>query len=173
MEFAIYMARTLQMKFLPYISNWRFNMKTVSLYRPMSLERAMNDLNRYMESFFDSPLAPAERNHLPLVDVQETDNAYRVEAELPGFEEKNIQVHVDNGNLTIESAKEEDKKEKKDDGTYLIRERRTVSFSRSFKLPENADTEAVEAVFKNGVLTLEIKKREEAPKKRLIQINAQ
>jgi HSP20 family protein len=149
-------------------------MKTVSLYRPASLERAMNDFNRYMESFFDSPLAPVEggRNHLPLVDVQETDNTYRVEAELPGFEEKNIQVHVDGGNLTIESAKEEDKKEKKDDGTYLIRERRTVSFSRSFKLPENADTEAVEAVFKNGVLTLEIKKREEAPKKRLIQINA-
>jgi HSP20 family molecular chaperone IbpA len=142
----------------------------------MSMEKAMSDFNRYLESFFDSPLVPVEGerilNHLPLVDVQETDNAYLVEAELPGFDDKGVQVHVDGGSLTIESVKEEEKNGEKKERNYLIRERRKVSFSRSFKLPENADTESVAAVFKNGVLSLEIKKREEAPKKRLIQINA-
>jgi HSP20 family protein len=126
-----------------------------------------------MESFFDSPVSVS--GSVPAVDVQETDNAYLLEAELPGFDEKNIQVHVDNGKLTIESGKEEDSEKEKDGssaGSYLIRERRRVNFSRSFKLPENADTEQVAAVFKNGILSLEIKKRAEAPTRKLIKIDA-
>jgi HSP20 family protein len=152
-------------------------MKAVTMYRPYSIENALSDFDHYMESFFgDSVLAPATRifNHLPAVDVQEKEASYVLEAELPGYDEKNIQVHVDNGNLTIESRQEEEKEQKDKDaknGAFLIRERRTSAFSRSFKLPENADPEQVSASFKNGVLSLEIKKRTEA-QKRLIQINA-
>jgi HSP20 family protein len=150
-------------------------MNTVSLYRPVSVEKAMNDFNRYLESFFDSSLSAMDtqsRGTIPAVDVRETDAGYLLEAELPGIEEKDIEVHVDGGNLTIESRKNEEtkKEEKKDGGNYLIKERRRMSFSRSFRLPENADTEQVAAVFKNGVLSLEIKKRAES-QKRLIKIN--
>jgi len=131
-------------------------MKTVSLYRPL------NVVDQLFNSFFDSPLAPimgdTAMNKLPLVDVQETGDAYVVEAELPGFDEKEIKVHMEGGKLSIEADKAEEKKEEKE-GSYLIRERRNVSFSRSFTLPENADTEAVSAAFKNGVLSLEVKKR--------------
>ncbi|MDR2072073.1 MAG: Hsp20/alpha crystallin family protein [Spirochaetaceae bacterium] len=144
-------------------------MKAVSLYRPASI------VDELLESFFDSPLAPFAGNRilnkLPLVDVQETGNAYLVEAELPGLDEKQIKVHMDGGKLTIESEQNEQADEQKD-GSYLIRERRKASFSRSFTLPENADPESVSAVFKNGVLSLEIKKRTESAK-RLIEINAQ
>jgi HSP20 family protein len=148
-------------------------MKTVSLYRPVSMEKAMNDFNRYLESFFDSPLSPleaGERRWTPTVDVSETENGYLLEAELPGFDEKNIQVHVDGGKLTIESKNEEEAKE--ENRNYLIRERRRVNFSRSFQLPENADTGQVSAIFKKGVLSLEIKKRAESEKRRLIEINS-
>jgi HSP20 family protein len=150
-------------------------MSTVSLYRPVSIEKAMNDFNRYLESFFDTSLSALDtqtRGSIPVVDVQETDSGYLLEAELPGFEEKDIQVHVDGGNLTIESNKNEEtkKEEKKDGGNYLIKERRRMNFSRSFRLPENADTEQVAAIFKNGVLSLEIKKRAES-QKRLIKID--
>jgi HSP20 family protein len=107
------------------------------------------------------------------VDVQETQGAYVLEAELPGFDEKNIEVHLDNGRLTIESRKEE-KTSKGDsqgagEGTYILRERRSAAFSRSFKLPENADPDSISAAFKNGILRLEIKKRAET-QKRIIQI---
>jgi HSP20 family protein len=151
-------------------------MSSVSVYRPVSIEKAMNDFNRYLESFFDSPLSSLDnrtRGDIPAVDVRETDGSYLLEAELPGFDEKNIQVHVDGGNLTIESRREEEakKEEEKKDGNYLIRERRRMSFSRSFRLPENADTGQVAAVFKNGILSLEIKKRAES-QKRLIKIDA-
>jgi HSP20 family protein len=155
-------------------------MKAVTMYRPFTVGDALSDFDRYLESFFgDSILAPAERvlNHLPAVDVREKDDAYILEAELPGYEEKDIQVHMDGGNLTIESKQEDEKERKEKDknakhGTYLIRERRSSSFSRSFKLPDNADPEQVTASFKNGILGLEIKKRGEA-QKRLIRINAQ
>jgi HSP20 family protein len=163
-------------------------MSTVTLYRPLSIENALSDFDRYLESFFgNSPLAPADRifNHLPAVDVREKEDVFLLEAELPGYDEKSIQVHVDGGNLTIESGQAEssqrnvspekdkyaDKNAEKGKDTFLIRERRTSSFSRSFKLPENADPNAVTASFKNGILSLEIKKRSEA-QKRLIQINA-
>jgi HSP20 family protein len=156
-------------------------MKALTMYRPFTIGNALSDFDRYLESFFgdDSMLAPVDRifNHLPAVDVREKENAYLVEAELPGFEEKDIQVHVEGGNLTIESRQEEEKERKEKDkdaksGAYLIRERRSNSFSRSFKLPDNADPDQVTASFKNGVLSMEIKKRGEA-QKRLIRINAQ
>ncbi|MDR0402639.1 MAG: Hsp20/alpha crystallin family protein [Treponema sp.] len=150
-------------------------MNAVSFYRPVSIGKTLNDFDRYLDSFFDSSLSSSDsriRGDIPAVDVRETDAGYFLEAELPGFDEKNIQVHVDGGNLTIESRKEEEtKKEEKKDGNYLIRERRRMSFSRSFKLPENANTEQVSAVFKNGVLSLEIKKRAES-QKRLVKIEA-
>jgi HSP20 family protein len=153
-------------------------MKALTMYRPFTIGNALSDFDRYLESFFgDSMLDPADRvfNHLPAVDVREKADAYILEAELPGYDEKDIQVHVEGGNLSIES-KHDDEKEKKENakdgknGTYLIRERRSNSFSRSFKLPDNADPEQVTASFKNGILTMEIKKRGEA-QKRLIRIN--
>ncbi|MDR2767767.1 MAG: Hsp20/alpha crystallin family protein [Treponema sp.] len=151
-------------------------MKTVALYRPTSIGKAMSDFNRYLENFFDSPLGPftgdSLTNTLPLVDVQEKEDAYLIEADLPGFDGKGVQVHVDNGALTIESVNEEEKKEEQE-ANYLRRERSRISFKRSFKLPDNADTGQVNAVFKNGVLSLEIRKCEEAAKKRIIQINAE
>jgi HSP20 family protein len=154
-------------------------MKTLNVYRPFTLGNALSEFDRYLESFFgDSSLDPVDRmvNRLPAVDVREKGDAYIVEAELPGYEEKDIEVHVEGGNLTIESKREEEKEQKENDknpknGTYLIRERRSNSFSRSFKLPDNADSDRVSAAFKNGLLSLEIKKRGEA-QKRLIQIRA-
>jgi len=152
-------------------------MKTLATYHPNTIQNALSDFDRYFESFFgDSILAPAARmlNHLPAVDIRETENAYVLDMDLPGFDEKNIEVHVDGSSLTIASKQEEARDVKKDEenqGTYVLRERRINSFSRSFKLPENADPESVSASFKNGILNLEIKKRAEA-QKRTIQINA-
>ena len=148
-------------------------MKTMTLYRPNTIQNTLSDFDRYLESFFgDSILSPAAKifNHLPAVDVRETENAYIVDMELPGYNEKDIEVHLDGTSLSVASRQETNQEEKKVEGTYILRERRVNSFSRSFKLPENADPEAVTAAYKNGVLNLEIKKRAEA-QKRAIQIN--
>ena len=153
-------------------------MKTVTLYRPSVLENALSGFDRYMESFFgDNFLSPSERifNRLPSVDVRETDKAYIIEADLPGYDEKDVEIRLDGNSLTIESKKLETKNEERNEenspsGNYLIRERRVSSFSRSFKLPENADQEGICASYKNGILSLEINKKAEA-QTRLIEIS--
>ena len=151
-------------------------MKSLSIYRPHTIQNALSDFDRYFESFFGDNILPAAAkvfNHIPAVDVKETENAYILDMELPGYDENNIEVNVDGSSLSI-SSKQEVQTDNKDDqnkGTYILRERRLNRFSRSFKLPENADPEAVSASFKNGILGLEIKKRAEA-QKRSIQIKA-
>jgi len=149
-------------------------MKTITFYRPNTIQNIMNEFDNCLESL-DSLLPPATRlfNHMPVVDVKETESSYILEMELPGYDDKNIDVLMDGLNLTIASKQtsEEEKKEDDNQGVFLIKERRITSFSRSFKLPQNANPEAVSAVFKNGLLSLEIKKRIEAQKKAIL-INA-
>jgi HSP20 family protein len=98
----------------------------------------------------------------PAIDLVERDNAFELTAEMPGLDEKNIEVNVANGVLTVKGQKEEDKVEKKED--FHLRERRFGSFVRSVLLPETVDAEKIEASFKNGVLKVTLPKKPEAQK---------
>jgi len=152
-------------------------MKAVTMYRPGVFENALTGFDRCLDSFFnDSFPNPSEKifrsfdfqKRLPDVDVRETEKSYVLEADLPGLDEKDIDIHLDSNTLTIETKKSEEKKEEK--AGYMIRERRQASFCRSFALPENADRESISASYKNGVLSVEIQKQAEA-QKRVIQIS--
>ncbi len=99
---------------------------------------------------------------MPAVDVAESEKAYEITAELPGMDEKTIEVKVADGSLTIKGEKQE-KKEEKEKGYYL-RERHYGSFERSFDVPETVDADKIEASFKNGVLTVTLPKKPEAQK---------
>jgi len=99
----------------------------------------------------------------PAVDVVEKDTAYEITAELPGMDEKNIELTVADDMLTIKGEKREEKEEKKKD--YYLSERRFGSFERSFRLPEGVEADKVEASFKKGVLTVTLPKTPEAQKK--------
>jgi HSP20 family protein len=98
----------------------------------------------------------------PAVDIVEKDNAYEVTTDLPGMDEKNIEVKVANGMLTIKGEKREEKEEKKKD--YYLQERHFGSFQRSFRVPEGVDADKVDAQFKKGVLTVTLPKTAEAQK---------
>ena len=96
----------------------------------------------------------------PAVDIADTAKAYEITAELPGMDEKNIEVKLVNGTLTIKGEKQEEKEEKKKD--YYLNERRFGSFERSFAVPESVDEAKIEAAFKKGVLTVTLPKKAEA-----------
>ena len=85
-----------------------------------------------------------------------------ITAELPGMDEKNVEVKLINGVLTIKGEKQDDKEEKKKD--YYMRERSFGSFQRSFQVPEGVDTDKIEANFKKGVLTVTLPKSAETQK---------
>ena len=98
----------------------------------------------------------------PAVDVTETDKAFEITAELPGMDEKSIEVKLANNVLTIKGEKQEEKEEKKKD--YYLHERSFGSFERSFQVPDGVDADKIDASFKKGVLTLTLPKSAEAQK---------
>jgi HSP20 family protein len=112
-----------------------------------------------------SDLLPSRHIHM---DISETDSAYAVKADLPGVEKENISVTADNNVLRINVEKKEEKKE---EGTRWHRYERSSQFlARAIRLPETADMDNMKAQYHNGVLSLEIPKREEAKKTKQITI---
>ena len=100
----------------------------------------------------------------PNIDVRESDKTITLEAELPGMEEKDIDLTVDDGVLTLKGEKRYEHEEK-EEGKAVRIERQYGSFQRSFTLPSYVDDEKVSATFKKGVLTIELPKKTDAPSK--------
>ncbi|WP_028749051.1 Hsp20/alpha crystallin family protein [Rhizobium mesoamericanum] len=106
----------------------------------------------------------------PAVDVVEKDDAFEITAEVPGLDEKNIEVKLANSILTIRGEKTE---EKEKDKSYHVSERRYGSFQRSFQLPEYVDADKVSAAFAKGILKVTLPKTPNAKKNdRKIEITA-
>jgi HSP20 family protein len=99
---------------------------------------------------------------VPAIDFVEHEKAFELTAEMPGLDEKSIEVKVSNDVLTIKGEKTEDKEQK--DKDFYLKERRFGSFERSLRVPETVDADKIEASFKNGVLTVTLPKTEEAQK---------
>jgi HSP20 family protein len=135
-------------------------------YNPTTLD-LLDNASTWFDDFFAGPTFG--QTSVPPVDVRETDSEYLMEVEIPGLTEKDVVVKLDNNLLTISSAKEEKKEEKKNG--YVLRERKSSQFSRSFVLPEGVDREKIAAEFKNGVLHLNFPKVP-AAKPKTIEIKA-
>ena len=135
-------------------------------YNPNSLG-LLDNVSGWIDDFFTTPTFG--RNAVPAVDVRETESEFLMEVELPGLTEKDVEVKLENTLLTISSTKDEKKEEKKNG--YVMRERRSTQFSRSFVLPEDVDREKIAAEFKNGVLQLTFPKVP-AAKPKTIEVKA-
>ncbi|MEZ4361984.1 MAG: Hsp20/alpha crystallin family protein [Kofleriaceae bacterium] len=117
------------------------------------------------ELFAWDPYARTASAFSPTFDVKETAEAFVVRADLPGVEEKDVDVSIHNGVLTVTGARQSE--ERKEGESYYLYERQFGSFSRSFALPDSADAEKVEAHLREGVLTLSIGKRAEAKPRKI------
>lgn len=102
--------------------------------------------------------------NLMKTDIQEHDDGYTLEMDLPGFKKEEIQIELNNGYMTISAAKglDEDEKDKKS-GKYIRRERYTGSCQRSFYVGEDVTEEDIKAEFKHGLLKLFVPKKEAKP----------
>lgn len=105
----------------------------------------------------------------PAVNVKETDQAFQLELAAPGYQKENFEIGLDESRLTIKASREDQNKEENQD--YRRREFYASTFERSFHLPENVDAEHITASYENGILVVEIPKKEEVkPEKRTIAI---
>jgi len=101
----------------------------------------------------------------PLVDIYETDDAFVLKVELPGFTKEDVQIELHNNRLTIRGERKQETEAKEDQ--YHRRERAYGRFERSFVLPTMIDADKVMANFKNGILELRLPKSEAAKPKRI------
>ena len=123
-----------------------------------------SDINRLFDAFM-SPLDTTETHSVmvPKLDVAELKDRFEIKAELPGMEEKDIDLSIEDGLLTISGEKKAETEEK--DKGYYLKECSYGTFSRSVRLPDNIADDKIEAKFKKGVLTIDLPKKEVAPPK--------
>ena len=99
------------------------------------------------------------------MDIYETENELVVKADLPDVNEKDIDIRIENNTLTITGERKFEQQVSKDN--YLRVERAYGTFSRSFSLPNTVNTEAIQADYHNGLLTVHLPKREESKPKQI------
>ena len=127
----------------------------VSLQR--EIDRLFEDFGRGFPAFGPS-FGPREgsRDLMPAIDVTETDGVIEITAELPGLEDKDVQINVTDNLLTIRGEKKNEREEKNKD--YHLVERSYGSFSRSVELPSGVKAEDISAEIANGVLKVTVTK---------------
>jgi len=128
---------------------------------PAVLSNFLNDFER---------VAPAHQQSFPAVNVIEIEDAFKIELAAPGLKKEDFKVNVHENTLTISTEKKEEKTENV--GKYTRKEFNFSTFKRSFALPKNVDGEKIVAIYNDGILGLELpKKEQEKPKEpRLIEI---
>lgn len=112
------------------------------------------------------------KRQLPAVNIKENETDFTIELAAPGLSKEDFNIEVDNNVLTISSERKSENETSDDQGKYTRKEFSFHSFKRSFTLPEIIDENAIKANYENGVLNVQLPKKEEAlPKaKRLIEI---
>ena len=126
-----------------------------------------SSLSRMMDEFFNGGLTDWDNQNLmatqPSVNVIENEDSFDVEVAAPGLKKEDFQLTVEEDMLTISGERKEESE--KSEGTFTKREFNYSRFSRSFQLPESCDSERISAAYKDGVLNLNIPKKEEAKKR--------
>jgi HSP20 family protein len=129
----------------------------------VALQNRMNSLFGNMNNESENPLTTA--SFVPAVDVYEDEKKVVLKLEVPGIEEKDLDVSVENHTLTVKGERKFEKEEKEENFHRI--ERRYGSFYRAFTLPSTVDTENVAAKYEAGVLKLELNKKPEAQPKQI------
>ncbi len=135
-------------------------------WEPFRELRTMEDtINRLWRNYGREAADPTVEGWSVPLDVVREGDEIMVHASLPGVDPENIDVSVEDSVLTIKATTHADVE--REEGEYLMRERRTGSFHRALRLPDTVDTERIQPGYKNGVLTITIPKAESKKAKRL------
>jgi len=133
------------------------------------ITRLQREMNKLFDEVFEGWGLPAfatrQMTFAPRVDLSESDKEVRVTAELPGIDEKNVEVSITADALTISGEKKEEHEQK--EGAYHMVERSYGSFSRTIALPREVDADKAKASYKNGVLEIVLPKTEASTRKKI------
>lgn len=137
----------------------------------MMIPRMKKEFDLLGEMFAD-PFFTEHESKIMKTDIKEKTDKYLIDIELPGYQKENIKIDVEDGYLTVHAEINSDNEEK-EEGKFVRRERYVGSCSRSFYVGNEVKSEDIKASFKNGILKIEVPKKEykkELPEKKYIQI---
>lgn len=123
--------------------------------------------NEHLAPLFEFPREMIRGVSFPKVDISENEKEVVITANVPGLSPGDVHVDVDDNSISISGSIEKERKEGKEDETFYRYEREHGEFRRDFALPAGVDKDAVQAVTKNGVLTVTLPKTETGGKKRV------
>jgi len=136
----------------------------LTTWRPFrELDIMRSEMDRLWDSFFEGRPKVRFGEWFPSLDVAETKNDIVVKVELPGMDQKDINISLSDGHLIIKGEKKQEKEEKEEN--YHFIERSYGAFTRSVQLPKEVKHDKISASYKNGVLKVVLPKSEEAKKK--------
>lgn len=126
-------------------------------------------INSIMSDPFDAFFGtPSHRTSVPptmmRTDIKETDTAFELATDLPGFAKEDVSVDLKDGYLSISAKTSKESEDKDEKGTYVRKERFSGTCSRTFYVGEDIEEDAIKAKFENGVLTIDVPKKQEQPK---------
>ncbi len=135
-------------------------MLTPSIFGESLFDDWMTDFEKAMFPM-KNPLYGKNEKNLMKTDVRETEDAYEIDIDLPGFKKDEVQAELHDGYITISAAKGLDKDEKdKKTGKYIRRERYAGSLSRTFYVGDGITQDEISAKFQDGILQLKVPKKE-------------
>ncbi|WP_246481568.1 Hsp20/alpha crystallin family protein [Natronogracilivirga saccharolytica] len=141
----------------------------ITKYNPMQeFERAgvPRTFSSILDEFFnDVVTSDSGRLYAPSIDISETDSHYHVQAALPGMKKDDINIDLQDRRLTISGERKEETENK--DTKHHVRETRYGQFERSIMLPNNINQDKIDARFEDGILKLDIEKKEKQVNKQI------
>lgn len=139
--------------------------RNVARHEPLAFTALQNEIHRLFEDFSRGFVNFGSTDLMPNTDVTETDKEIEITAELPGLEEKDVQINVADNTLTIKGEKKAEKEEK--DKNYRMVERSYGSFSRTIELPAGTNPDSIKASISKGVLKVVVPKPAPAQVKKI------
>ncbi|HEX5363462.1 MAG TPA: Hsp20/alpha crystallin family protein [Gallionella sp.] len=126
--------------------------------------KELEDMSSRLNRLFGRSMLPVESDRellsvadwMPSVDISETESAYLIKAEIPGVQKEDVKVTIEDGMLTLQGERKQEKEEK--DKKFHRIERSYGCFMRSFRVPDDADESAIKAEFKDGLLNVTLNK---------------
>jgi len=142
-------------------------LNTVTRWNPAAAYLTREPFSRLLENIFGDLQGEevSNRGWVPPVDIQETEDAYKLQAELPGLTKDDVNITLENNVLRLSGERKVEKDIKKE--SYHRVERTYGAFSRAFSLPLQVNSEGVQAAFENGVLTITVPKAEQAKPRKI------
>lgn len=142
-----------------------FNLPSIVKSKGNLLSKKDINIDNIFDDFLNTFYEPVSfnnrndiRNFNANFDISESKDGYHIELDLPGFEEKNVDINLKDNLLTIKGKREESSENK--DKNYFTKERFYGEFQRSITLPNNINSDKIEAKYKNGVLEINVPKKE-------------